>query len=340
MTSIPHTGESTIGDLVLSNVYGEFGKFIFTYMTPDHWNSPLSVYGYEKTDFEQGLLRMRELAESGQTLHFQIYPREERLSSWDKDTVWLEFFPSPQSKQDMPYILILPGGGFNRQWGFIEGQAIAARANALGYPAFVLYYRVKQEPVMPLPIHDLYRAVQFIGENAERFGVDPSRYMLGGFSAGASVAGCVLTGRFGWEAGGIPRPSAVFLGYAPTRYDEFYRAWRDAPDGSPEKEGYAAVLRRVGGPAFSTETLAPYDISAQLNPKAPPVFVTANRDDPVVPVVNSLALVEALRKLGIRHRVRIGQQGGHSYGLGNGLEAAGWFDEAIALFAEQTESCH
>ena len=46
-----------------------------------------------------------------------------------------------------PYLLILPGGGWNRQWGFIEGQASAARASALGYPAFVLYYRVKQEPV-------------------------------------------------------------------------------------------------------------------------------------------------------------------------------------------------
>ena len=73
---------------------------------------------------------------------------------------------------------------------------------------------------------------------------------------------------------------------------------------------------------------------------APPVFVTATRDDPAVPVVNSLVLAEALRKLGIRHQVRIGQRGGHSYGLGNGLEAAGWFDEAIALFAEQAESCH
>ena len=232
-------------------------------------------------------------------------------------------------------MLILPGGGFNRQWGFIEGQAVAARANALGYPAFVLYYRVKLEPVMPLPIHDVYRAVRFIGENASRFQVDPARYMLGGFSAGASIAGCILTERFGWEVGGIPRPSAVFLGYAPARFDEFYRAWAEAPEGSPQKEGAAAVLRRVGGPGFSMETLSVYDIPAQLNPDAPPVYITANRDDPVVPVVNSLELTEALRKLGIVHRVRIGQKGGHSYGLGNGLEAAGWFDEAMDLFLER-----
>ena len=340
MNPIPHTSGNTIGDLVRSGIYGEFGRFIFTYMTPDHWNSPLSAYGYEKTGFAQGLARMRELSESGQTLHFQIYSSEERLSSWDRDTVWLEYFPAPQPAPGQPYVLILPGGGFNRQWGFIEGQAVAARANALGYPAFVLYYRVKQEPLMPLPIHDLYRAVRFIGENAVRFQVDPARYMLGGFSAGASIAGCVLTERFGWEAGGIPRPSAVFLGYAPVRFDEFYRAWRDAPEGSPAKESGAAVLRRVGGPAFSMETLSVYDIPAQLNPDAPPVFITANRDDPVVPVVNSLALIDALERRGISRRVRIGRRGGHSYGLGNGLEVAGWFDEALSLFAEQTESSY
>ncbi len=338
MTFLPHTGENTIGDLVRSGAYGEFGRFIFTYMTPDHWTSRLSVYGYEKVGFEQGLRRMRELAESGRTLHFQVYSPEERLSSWDLDTVWLEYFPAPRPAENSPFVLILPGGGFNRQWGFIEGQAVAARANALGYPAFVLYYRVKQEPVMPLPVHDLYTAVRFIGENAARFGVDPSRYMLGGFSAGASVAGSLLTERFGWEAGGIPRPSTVFLGYAPARFDEFHRAWQAAPEGSPAKEGFAAVLRRVGGPSFSMETLSPYDLPAQLNPASPPVFVTANRDDPVVPVVNSLTLADALRQRGIPHRVRIGQTGGHSYGLGFGLEVEGWFDEALALFAEQISS--
>ncbi len=335
MAAIPHTSENTIGDLVRSGAYGAFGKYIFTYMTPDHWNNPLSAYGYEKVGFEQGLHRMRELAESGGDLHFRIYPEEERLSSWDKDTVWLEYFPSPRPAPNQPYVLILPGGGFNRQWGFIEGQAIAAQANELGAPAFVLYYRVKQEPVMPLPIHDLYQAVHFIGENAARFGVDPERYMLGGFSAGASIAGCLLTERFGWEAGGIPKPAAVFLGYAPARFDEFYRAWQDAPEGSPAKEGNAAVLRRVGGPGFSMATLSPYDIPAHLRPDAPPVYVTANQDDPVVPIVNSLALIEALKARGIKYRAKIGQTGGHSYGLGNGLEAAGWFDEAMALFAEE-----
>ena len=333
MTDLPHNGDTTIGELVISGLYGDFAKFIFTYMTPDHWNNKLSAYGYDKVGFESGLSRISELAPQGKSLHFQIYPETERLSSWDKATVWLEFFPAPETDKSLPYILILPGGGYNRQWGFIEGQAIAARANALGFPAFVLYYRVKQEPLMPLPVEDLYSAVRFIAEHAGDFRVDPARYMLGGFSAGASIAGCLLTKRFSWEAGDIPKPAAVFLGYAPTRFDEFYKVWKDSPSGSSEHEGTGAVLRRVGGTAFTMESLSAYNIPDNLNSEAPPVYITANLDDPIVPAVNSLTLIEALERHGIECQARIGKTGGHSYGLGNGLEVSGWFDEAVALFS-------
>ena len=333
MACLPHNGDTTIGELVLSGLYGEFANFIFTYMTPDHWQNKLSAYGYDKVGFESGLNRIYELAPQGKSLHFQIYPETERLSSWDKATVWLEYFPASGTDKSLPYILILPGGGFNRQWGFIEGQAIAARANELGYPAFVLFYRVKQEPLMPMPIEDLYRAVEFIKNRADDFGVDPDRYMLGGFSAGASIAGSLLTKRFSWKTGGIPKPASVFLVYSPTRFDEFYQAWENSPSGSAEHESAGAVLRRIGGTAFSMESLSVYNIADNLNPEAPPVYITANLDDPIVPAVNSLALIEALKRQGIEYQARIGKTGGHSYGLGNGLEVSGWFDEAVALFS-------
>ena len=66
-----------------AEAYGDFARFIFTYMTPDHWNNQLSAYGYEKVGFAQGLARMEELASQSAALHFQIYPKEERLASWD-----------------------------------------------------------------------------------------------------------------------------------------------------------------------------------------------------------------------------------------------------------------
>ncbi len=327
------SAETTIGELVLSGSYGEFAKYIFTYMTPDHWQRRLGDYGYEKAGFEAGLKRMRALAPRGAELHMPVYTKEERLASWDRDTVRLEYFPA-EGGGPLPYILILPGGGFNRQWGFIEGQAVAARANALGLPAFVLYYRVKQEPLMPLPVEDVCRAVSFIDANAPRLVGEAGKYMIGGFSAGAFIAACLMTETFSWRTGGISRPSAMFLGYGPMRFDEFYRAWREAPAESPARKETAAVLRRIGGPDFTPDTLAPYNIIDHLADELPPVLVTANLDDPVVPPVNSLALIDALRAGGGVCRTRIGKTGGHSYGLGSGLEAAGWFDEAVDLFRQ------
>ena len=329
------TPDTTIGELVQSGLYGDFARFIFTYMTPDHWKNRLSAYGYDTVGFEAGLSRMRELAQRGEKLHFPIYPEEERLSSWDKDTVRLEYFPADRGDQPLPYVLILPGGGYNRQWGFIEGQAIAARANALGYPAFVLYYRVKQEPVMPLVIEDLHTAIRYIDANASKFHIQPGKYLLGGFSAGASIAGCLLTERFGWKHAGLSRPSAMFLGYVPAQFDDSYQAWRSAPEGSAAREGVAVVLRRVGGPAFNLETLDPYNLIRHLSPDSPPVCVTANLDDPVVSPANSLALIDALKAHQIECLARIGKTGGHSYGLGYGLEVEGWFDDTIALFEKQ-----
>ena len=62
------------------------------------------------------------------------------------------------------------------------------------------------------------------------------------------------------------------------------------------------------------------------------MYLTANLDDPVVPAINSLALRDALEEHGIPVHSRIGKTGGHSYGLGIGLEVDGWFDEAVQLF--------
>jgi len=49
-------------------------------------------------------------------------------------------------------------------------------------------------------------------------------------------------------------------------------------------------------------------------------------------VANTFALMDALKERRLPCRARIGKTGGHSYGLGIGLEAEGWFDEALDLW--------
>ena len=166
--------DMTIADLIRSGAYGALADYVFTDMTPDRCYAKLSEFGFDTVGFVQGLHRMEELAASdgkgGATLVRDIYRDEERLANWDLARVKLLYFPAKSSGKNRddagpkPYALVIPGGGFNRQWGFIEGESIAAALNEKGIPAFVLYYRVKQEPLMPKPLEDMYRAIRYIDE--------------------------------------------------------------------------------------------------------------------------------------------------------------------------------
>ncbi|MCH4031242.1 MAG: alpha/beta hydrolase [Lachnospiraceae bacterium] len=344
--------DMTIADLIRSGAYGAFADYIFTDMTPDRCYAKLSEFGFNTVGFVPGLHRMEELAASdgkrGATFVKDIYSEEERLANWDLARVKLLYFPAQTAGEDgpKPYALVIPGGGFNRQWGFVEGEAIAAALNKKGIPAFVLYYRVKQEPLMPKPLEDMYRAIRYIDENADSFHVLPGHYMLAGFSAGAVIASEAGSLNFGWNsapadipngAGGlqhwagadVARPELIALGYTVVSNKASLAAYESAPEGSARKASAAAFLRRVGGPLVDAASTAPYELIDFIDETYPKTYLVANEDDPVVPVVNTKALDKKLSELNVPHITRIGRKGGHSFGLGIGLEVEGWLDECV-----------
>ena len=323
------TPQMTIADLVKSGNYGAFADYIFTDMTPDHWNSPLARYGFETVGFVTALRRMEELAadKGGMPYVHHIYDKETCLSQWDKSKSVLLHFPGPES--DKPYAVVIPGGGFNRQWGLIEGMAIAARLNELGYTAFVLYYRTKQEPVLGKAIEDMQTAVRFIEDHADTFRISKGNYIIGGFSAGATLAGEMGSTNFGWRAAGLPRPKMIFLGYTAIDMNTFLQTYHAFPAGHPAHTGMADFLRRIGGPEFTDASIAPYQLTAYMDETYPPVYLTANEDDGTVPFSNSLLMEKNCKELGIPCRTRFGKTGGHSYGLGNGLAVEGWLEDAL-----------
>lgn len=71
-----------------------------------------------------------------------------------------------------------------------EGIAVAAKLNKMGYSVFVLRYRIWWDISNNGPLQDLGRAVQFITNHAQQFGVQPENYALVGFSPAGSCAGC------------------------------------------------------------------------------------------------------------------------------------------------------
>lgn len=332
------TPELTIGELITSGWYGQYANYFFTDMTPDHWNRTLSSYGYEAIGAAPTLRRLEELAAEGYDKPIPIYSELERMQEWDKRSVCMHYFPPRQHKESAPFGLIIPGGGFNRQWALIEGMAEAVRLSDSGYAAFVLYYRVKQEPLMPRPIEDMYQAIRYIIDHAEQFHIDPAGYLIGGFSAGATLSSYIMTENYGCKWAGIPAPALVFQGYTAVMMDLFYDNYDAVPMDDPGKADAGAFLRRIGGPLFTKDSLAPYNSLTHLLPDCPPVYLTANEDDPTVPFINTIMMERRLTEMGIPHRIRTGKTGGHSYGLGIGMEVDGWFDEMVGYWTELRKS--
>lgn len=328
----------TIGHLCGMEEYFPLNQYFFSKMTDDVWANSLEHYGFEKCGFTEALERLEKLAaleREHKNIVWDIYTEEERKAEPDKEQVKLIYMPGPENR---PYVLVCPGGAYARQWGLIEGLAVGARLNRLGYPAFVLYYRTKQnppfsEPLMPKPIEDLARAVAFIGENSGRFKVEKEGYAVAGFSAGGHLAAEWGTVNCGWRTRGQQPPAALFLAYPSISTDIFYDNLEKMPKDA--RKSAAWYLSRMKGEGFTREGLQEYSVELHMDSQYPPVYLTAFEDDPIVPVECSRLFLKKLEELKIPCKAKIGKTGGHSFGVGDGTEVDGWIKEAVRFWNSQ-----
>lgn len=117
---------------------------------------------------------------------------------------------SPERRKSRGALVLIHGGGLvigsNR-----EAAAIGARfAHALGIVVICPGYRLAPEAPFPAAQEDLLAAWNWTRENAEPLGIDPSRVVIGGTSAGGGLA-AALTQRL--LAQGGPLPAAQLLVY-------------------------------------------------------------------------------------------------------------------------------
>ena len=215
-------------------------------------------------------------------------------------------------------VLILPGGGYVRLAVDKEGAMGARRMAAAGLTAFVLEYRLPGDgwaAGYDAPLQDVQRAVRLLRSGSDRWGVDPRRIGVMGFSAGGHLAAALLTRSE--EATYAPvdardhasaRPDFAVLGYAPM-------SWRIAP-GSP------------GAPARETprDEAALGPLYARVQPGLSPTFLVHAADDPTVPVEDSLRMFSALKAASVAAELHVYQQGGHGFGFALSAEqpAAAW----------------
>lgn len=202
-----------------------------------------------------------------------------------------------------PALVICPGGGY--EFCSIREGAPVARAFARdGIESFVLEYDCADVPLGRQPVRTLSAAVAWVRENAARFGIDANRIAVGGFSAGAHLAGTLAAvwNKPEWfEAGTdlvLHRPYAAMLGYPVVTAGEYaHRGSFVRLAGEDEAQQQA----------FSLEKLVDAD--------TPPVFLWHTLTDATVPVENTLLLEAALRRAGVPHEVHLFPHGVHGLAL-------------------------
>ncbi len=99
-------------------------------------------------------------------------------------TVWLP----PSEKATGAAVVVCPGGGYGMLAVDHEGTQVAQWLNSLGVAAFVLKYRLGPRYHHPAMLHDASRAIRTVRAGASRWGLDPHRIAIMGFSAGGHLA--------------------------------------------------------------------------------------------------------------------------------------------------------
>lgn len=226
-------------------------------------------------------------------------------------------------------MIITPGGGYSRIVLDHEGYEMAAWLNSYGITAFVLFYRLPAEgwaKAADAPVSDAQRAMRLVRARAPKYGIDPARVGIMGFSAGGHVCASLAT-RYAAQVYD-PVDDADHLSARPFLAAPIYPVL--SMDASIAHMGSRTNLL---GKTPSEEALVTYSPDRMVTPDTPPCFLTHSETDTTVPVENTLVFRAALKKAGVTVETHLFPEGGHGFGLRNvvGKPTHAWGDLFLAF---------
>jgi len=231
----------------------------------------------------------------------------------------------------LPAVIICPGGGYQVQAYKHEGTEVAEWLNSLGYHAFVLKYRLPNEELFTdapyIPLADAREAILTVRQQADQFGVDPSKIGIMGFSAGghlAATASVLFDKKIPFaQTGPQVRPDFSILIYPVISMSEDF-----THQGSKE-----ALLGNTPPPEM--EQL--FSAEKQVSSATPPTFILHAGDDEVVPPQNTRVYADALRKNDVDVTEIILPAGGHGFGFKKESPAFIWTEHLEKWLKEKVD---
>ncbi len=247
----------------------------------------------------------------------------ETFPLWDKVPGLCEETPTitayiPDRGRKKGAVVVFPGGGYHHR-AIHEGKGYAEFLAIHGFSAFVVEYRVSPHE-FPLPVLDARRGVQFVRENAEKYGIDKDKIAVMGSSAGGHLAAFTSTYFEPIHFDGMPEipkedfmPNAQILCYPVIELGG--------------EVGNSYTGEHLLGTRYDTEyeQLVP---SLHISDKTPQAFIWHTFEDDDVDVRNSLGYAQTLKNYNIPFEMHIFPHGGH--GKGRSVE-----DDPVSVHVHQ-----
>lgn len=214
----------------------------------------------------------------------------------------------PSVRGPLPVIAYIHGGGWSTGSKVLGSALLARMVDGGRYAGVSIGYRLSWQATWPAQIDDAKAAIRWIRAHASEYNFDPNRICLFGVSSGAHMAVKVgLTngvaaaeGKLGPNLKQSSRVQCVIDELGPMDL-------RNSGSGASNP-----IVQLLGGtstekPALARDASPILDVHA----KAPPFLIIAGNKDPFVPYQQSVALDEALRKVGAPVLFQTVDGGGH-----------------------------
>ena len=229
----------------------------------------------------------------------------------EKPHVTLTSFVHEDISTPRTTILVCPGGGYWMTCQDYEGVDVANYYYEAGFNAFMLVYSTMDANHITAldPLKEVALAVKYIRENAAEYGVDPSKIVTCGFSAGGHLAGSAgilwnipeVKEALGDAPEGINRPNGMILSYPVITAGEY------AHRGSFEN------LTGIKG--YGDDVVNKFSLEKNIEPTTPPIFIWHTFNDNCVPIENTALVIAACAKNKVSCEAHIYPNGPHGMSL-------------------------
>jgi acetyl esterase/lipase len=245
----------------------------------------------------------------GQKEVHPLYPDSEiPFAKPGGETPRLTWYQPEHVKSDIA-VIVCSGGSYGGRANDWEGIPACKLLNAAGINAFLLDYRLPRAKYMDhkeiVPLTDAQQAIIYLRENAKKYGINPKKLGIMGFSAGGHLVTTVETH---FEHTALKNPKNTRL-----RPDFVVAVYPVVSFG--DSLTHMGSRKNLIGPDITPEKIKEFSNDLQVTTNTPPTFIVAAIDDDVVKIQNSLYLEAALRQHRVPVRMFIYAKGGHGFGV-------------------------